>query len=146
MRPPSLRYSPPPIDLDADDDTLRQFGQAIGRGPLVARLTWRGIGPEAAQHWADVEEYVLFARQRGDEAPFFPAKRVEKYIAKKALDEYKTKGKVDAGSLERAVRRLESFHTALGFKWDEGQARATELVIRGAVDAWGAKADEDGRM
>lgn len=127
---------------------MRQFGQAIGRGPLVARLIWRGLegaGHDPATHWKNVEEYILFARQRGDQAPFFPAKRVEKYIAKKALDEYKSKGKVEYEALDMAKRRLHAFHTMLGFKWDEEQATATAFVVGGAARAWGSYG-EDGRM
>ncbi|BEI85568.1 hypothetical protein CcaverHIS002_0509690 [Cutaneotrichosporon cavernicola] len=130
------RFSPPPIDTEASDDVLDSFAQAIGAGPLVGRLIWRGL-EDAAGLWASVEEYILFARQRGDQAPFFPAKRVTKYIAYKALKEYKTSGTVSARQLKHEMRAIERIHSALGLKWDQTQERVTELVISGALKSWG---------
>lgn len=120
-----------------NDETLQEFAQAIGRDPLVARLIWRGLTGDAASMWARVEEYVLFVRQQGDEPPFFPANRVDEYIAKKALDEYKATGTVNGSILKRAESDVEGIHNSLGLEWHQGQARATELVIWGAVEAWG---------
>ncbi|GMK54480.1 hypothetical protein CspeluHIS016_0110660 [Cutaneotrichosporon spelunceum] len=130
------RFSPPPIDTGASDDTLDSFAQAIGAGPLVGRLMWRGL-EDAAALWSGVEEYILFARQRGDQAPFFPAKRVTKYIAYKALKEYKMSGIVVPRQLKHDMRAIEHFHSALGLKWDETQQQAANLVIGGALKSWG---------
>ncbi|KLT44931.1 hypothetical protein CC85DRAFT_283244 [Cutaneotrichosporon oleaginosum] len=131
------RYSPPPIETGVSDETLNSFALAIGRGPLVAPLMWRGI-EDAAKLWAGVEEYVLFARQRGDRAPFFPATRVVKYIAHKALKQYKEAGKVDLRALKEAEQDIKRFQDALGLTWDPVQERATALVIAGAQLSWGA--------
>lgn len=130
------RYSPPPIETSASEETLDKFALAIGRGPQVGRLMWCGLS-DAVDLWASVEEYILFARQRGDQAPFFPATRVTKYIAHKAIKQYKEAGKVDERTLKDAERAIQRFHSALGLPWDEVEARATALVRRGALEAWG---------
>lgn len=87
-----------------------------------------------------MEEYVLFSRQQGVKPPFFPANRVDEFIAHKALVEYKVTGTVSANVLQRAVSEVKRLHDSLGLAWHKEQERATELVIRGAVETWG---DED---
>lgn len=103
---------------------------------------WRGL-EDAAGLWAGVEEYILFARQRDDKAPYFPATRVTKYIAHKALKTYKEAGHVDTRTLKDAERAIKRFQNALGMPWDDVQARATSLVIRGALHSWGDEAHDD---